>query len=698
MSDLVKVEIHGDVAVLKVDNPPVNALGVGVRAGLLEGMKAIEQNGSLKAIVLACAGRTFISGADIREFGKPMTGVSLVEIFGRFENSKIPVIAAIHGIALGGGLEVAMACHFRIATRDTKVGQPEVNLGLIPGGGGTQRLPRAIGPERAVQMIAGGAPISADEAVKLTLIDEIFEGDPIAAGLAFARKIIAEKRPLRVLRNDDSKLAAARADRSLFTDAAASVLKRGRGLDAPQACVEAVSWSLDVPFDEAIAKEWQLFMQLMAGDQSRAQRYVFFAERDISKIAGVTPETRPRSVKSVAVVGAGTMGGGIAMSFANAGIPVTLIEVAAEPLDRGLGIVKKNYQATAARGGLTPDAVAKRLDLIKGSVGLENVKDADLIIEAVFETMEVKKQVFSALDQHAKPGAVLATNTSYLDVNAIAEITKRPQDVVGMHFFSPANVMKLCEVVRGSKTAPEVLATATSISKKIGKVPVVVGVCHGFVGNRLLGIRAQQADRLLYLGASPQQVDGVLTKFGMPMGLFAMADMAGLDIGWRSRKDQGIRSDIPDTLCEMGRFGLKAGKGYYRYEEGSRTPQPDPEVEATIAKICREKGIERRPVSDEEIFDRMMFPMINEGARLLEEGIAARASDIDVIWIYGYGWPIQTGGPMHFGETYGLGRVAERLTYLEGIDRDKSLHPVPLLEKLAFSGEGFATFAKGAGK
>jgi 3-hydroxyacyl-CoA dehydrogenase len=698
VSDTVRIEIHGEVAVLKIDNPPVNPLSASVRAGLLAGIKSLEQNDAIKAVVIACAGRTFISGADIREFDKPMSGNGLVEIFDHFERSKKPIIAAIHGVAFGGGLEVSMACHFRIAAKDAKLGQPEVNLGLIPGGGGTQRLPRAIGPERAVQMIVTGAPIGADEALKLTLIDEIFEGDATIAGVEFAGKVIAENRPLKRLRDDESKLKAARANRRLFTDAAAAVLKKNRGLKAPQACVEAVSWSLNVPFDEAIRKEWRLFLNLMQGDQARAQRHVFFAERDTGKVPGVSPETKPRNVSSVAIIGAGTMGGGIAMSFANAGIPVTLIEVGAEALERGLTTIRNIYRATAARGGLAPEQLTKRLDLIEGVVGTEHVKDADLIVEAVFETMDIKKSVFAALDQHAKPGAILATNTSYLDVNVIAEFTKRPQDVVGMHFFSPANIMKLCEVVRGAKTTPDVLATATSLARKIGKIPVVVGVCHGFVGNRMLEVRAQQADRLLYLGASPQQVDAVLTKFGMPMGLFAMGDMAGLDIGWRSRKDQGITSAIPDALCEQGRFGLKAGKGYYRYEEGSRTPLPDPEVDALIANICREKKIERRPVSDEEIFDRMMFPMINEGARIIEERIASRASDIDIIWIYGYGWPIQTGGPMHFGETYGLARVAERLAYLAGIDKDRSLYPAPLLEKLAFSGDSFDSILKPAAK
>ncbi|HUN95435.1 MAG TPA: 3-hydroxyacyl-CoA dehydrogenase NAD-binding domain-containing protein, partial [Bradyrhizobium sp.] len=581
MSDIVKLERRDVIAIVTVNNPPVNALSAAVRGGILENIKSAAADPDVKAIVLTCAGRTFIAGADITEFGKPPKPPALNDVLAEIENSPKPVIAAIHGTALGGGLEVALACHFRVATKDAKLGLPEVKLGLLPGAGGTQRLPRAVGPELAVKMIVGGDPIGAPEALKNGLIEEIVE-ESAAGGEAFARKVLAEKRPLRKLRDDNSKLAAAKADRSIFTSAVAAMTKRARGLEAPFVAADAVGHAIDLPFDEGLKKERESFLKLVASDQSKAQRYAFFAEREAAKVSGVPEGTKPRQVGRVAIIGAGTMGGGIAMSFVNAGIPVTLIETGEEQLKRGMGVMQKNYEATAARGGIPADAPAKRMGLITGVVGLENVKDADLVIEAVFETMAVKKEVFGKLDQYAKPGAVLASNTSYLNINDIAKETKRPQDVLGMHFFSPANVMKLCEIVRAEKTAPDALMTAVSIARKIAKVPAVVGVCDGFVGNRMLAQRGKQAEKLLFEGALPQQVDAVVTKFGMPMGPFAMGDLAGLDIGWRSRKDRGIKSEIADALCEAGRFGQKTGKGYYKYEGGSRAPLPDPEVEKLI--------------------------------------------------------------------------------------------------------------------
>jgi len=695
VSEVVKVERHDAVAIVTVNSPPVNALSAAVRKGIADGVKSAQADDSVKAIVIACAGRTFIAGADITEFGKPPQSPSLHEVIEVIENSTKPVIAAIHGTALGGGLELALGCHFRVATKDAKLGLPEVKLGLLPGAGGTQRLPRAVGPEMAVAMIVGGNPISAAEALKNGLIEEIIDGEPAVGGEAFARKVLAEKRPLRKLRDDDSKLAAAKADKSIFTNAAAAANKRNRGLEAPLAAAEAVSHSLDQPFDQALKSERELFMKLMNGDQSKAQRYAFFSEREAAKVAGVPDGTKARDVKQVAIIGAGTMGGGIAMSFANAGIPVTLIETGDEQLKRGLGIMQKNYEATAARGGIPADAPAKRMGLIKGVVGLENVKDADLIIEAVFETMAIKKEVFGQLDQHAKPGAVLATNTSYLDINAIAAMTKRPQDVLGMHFFSPANVMKLCEIVRGEKTAPDALMTAVAVAKRIAKVPVVVGVCDGFVGNRMLAARGKQAEKFLFEGALPQQVDAVLTKFGMPMGPFAMGDLAGLDIGWRSRKDRGIKSEIADAICEAGRFGQKTGKGYYKYEAGSRSPLPDPEIEKLIEETTAKLGLKRRAISDDEILERLMYPMINEGARILEEKIAARPSDIDVVWLYGYGWPIYRGGPMFYADQVGLKHIADRLSFYAKQTNDPSLEPTPLLKRLADEGKTFASLAKG---
>ena len=695
MSEVVKVERRDAVAIVIVNSPPVNALSAAVRKGIADGVKSAEADASVKAIVIACAGRTFIAGADITEFGKPPQSPSLHEVIEVIENSSKPVVAAIHGTALGGGLELALGAHFRVATKDAKLGLPEVKLGLLPGAGGTQRLPRAVGPELAVKMIVGGDPIGAADALKNGLIDEVVDGEPAVGGEAFARKVLAEKRPLRKLRDDDSKLAAAKADKSIFTNAAAAANKRNRGLEAPLAAAEAVSHSLDQPFDQALKSERDLFLKLMNGEQSKAQRYAFFAEREAAKVAGVPDGTKARDVKQVAIIGAGTMGGGIAMSFANAGIPVTLIETGDEQLKRGLGIMQKNYEATAARGGIPADAPAKRMGLIKGVVGIENVKDADLIIEAVFETMAIKKDVFGKLDQFAKPGAVLATNTSYLDINQIAAMTKRPQDVLGMHFFSPANVMKLCEIVRGEKTAPDALMTAVAVAKRIAKVPVVVGVCDGFVGNRMLAARGKQAEKFLFEGALPQQVDAVLTKFGMPMGPFAMGDLAGLDIGWRSRQDRGIKSEIADAICEAGRFGQKTGKGYYKYEAGSRAPLPDPEIEKLIEETTAKLGLKRRAISDEEILERLMYPMINEGARILEEKIAARPSDIDVVWLYGYGWPIYRGGPMFYADSVGLKTIAERLSFYAKQTNDPSLEPTPLLKRLADEGKTFASLAKG---
>jgi 3-hydroxyacyl-CoA dehydrogenase len=695
MNDVVRLERSDVIAVVTVNNPPVNALSAAVRRGIFDAIKSAGADPQVQAVVLSCAGRTFIAGADITEFGKPPQPPSLVEVISEIENCPKPVIAAIHGTALGGGLEVALGAHFRVATKDARLGLPEVKLGLLPGAGGTQRLPRAVGPELAVRMIVTGEPIGAAEALKNGLIEEIIE-NPAADGEAFARKVLAEKRPARRLRDDDSKLAAAKADRSIFTNAAAAANKRNRGLEAPLACAEAVSWTLDTPFDEALKKERESFLKLMAGDQSKAQRYAFFAEREAAKVSGVPEGTKPRPVERVAIIGAGTMGGGIAMSFANAGIPVTLIETGEEQLKRGMGVMQKNYEATAARGGIPADAPAKRMGLINGVVGLENVKGADLIIEAVFETMAVKKEVFTAIDAYAKPGAVLASNTSYLNIDQIAAVTKRPQDVLGMHFFSPANVMKLCEIVRAEKTAPDALMTAVAIARRIAKVPAVVGVCDGFVGNRMLAQRGKQAEKLLFEGALPQQVDAVVTKFGMPMGPFAMGDLAGLDIGWRSRKDRGITSEIADALCEAGRFGQKTGKGYYKYEPGSRAPLPDPEVEKLIDETLQRLGRKRRTVSDEEILERMMYPMINEGARILEEKIAARPSDIDVIWLYGYGWPIYRGGPMFYADQVGLKHIADRLSFYAKETNDPSLEPAPLLKRLAEEGKTFASLAKAA--
>lgn len=682
MSNVVSLKSHDAIGIITIDSPPVNALSAAVRGGILECVQRAIADPSIQAIVLTCAGRTFIAGADITEFGKPPKKPNLDEVLTSIESSPKPVVAAIHGTALGGGLEVALACHFRVADKSSKLGLPEVKLGLLPGAGGTQRLPRAVGPELAAKMIIGGDPIGANEALQNGLIEEVVE-EASSGGEGFARKLLAERRPPRRLRDDDTKLAAARSDRSIFTGAVATITKKVRGLEAPFVAADAIGYALDLTFEQGLKKERELFLRLMSSDQSKALRYAFFAEREAARIAGVETGTKSRSVEGVAIIGAGTMGGGIAMSFANAGIPVTLVETGKDQLDRGLGIIRKNYEATAARGGIAADAPAKRLALITGVVGLENIGQADLVIEAVFETMAIKKEVFGQLDKIAKSGAILATNTSFLDINDIAKETKRPQDVVGMHFFSPANVMKLCEIVRTKSSAPDALVTAVSLARKIGKVPVIVGVCDGFVGNRMLMARQRQASQLLFDGALPQQVDAALTKFGMPMGPFAMGDLAGLDIGWRSRQDRGIKSEIEDALCEAGRFGQKTGKGFFRYESGSRAPLADPEVEKLIDQTLKRLGRKRRTISDEEILERTTYAMINEGARVLEEGIVARASDIDVVWLYGYGWPAYRGGPMYYADHVGLKTIAAKLSDYAKEASDPSLEPAPLLKQLA---------------
>ena len=695
MPGQVELRRDGNVAVIVVDNPPVNALSHDVRAGLIEAFTRARDDAAVEAIVLTAAGRTFIAGADITEFDKPPTVPTLVDVIALIDSIGKPVVAAVHGTPLGGGLEVTLGCHFRVAAPGTRLGLPEIKLGLIPGAGGTQRLPRLVGMEMAAQMILTGNPIAAADARAAGLIDEIVEGDIAAAGIAFARKLLAEQRPVRRVRDREDKLAALRADPKAFDEIVAAHLKRGRGLQAPAAAVEALRWTLDLPIDVALKREREKFMELRGGDQAKAQRHIFFAEREAAKVPGLGPEIKAREVRRAAVIGAGTMGGGIAMCFANAGIPVTLIETSGEVLKRGLGIIEKNYRATAARGGLTEAQVGERMALFDGTTGMEQVAGADIVVEAVFEEMDIKRKVFEALDRLAPAHAVLATNTSYLDVDAIAQTTKRPASVVGMHFFSPANVMRLLEVVRGAQTAPETLATALAVGRRIGKVPVAVGVCHGFVGNRMLRARSVEAERLLLEGALPQDVDGALTEFGFPMGPFAMADLAGLDISWRMRKAQGARAEIADQLCEAGRFGQKTQKGFYLYEAGSRTPRPDPAVEALIVATSKRLGISRRPFERQEIVERLVFPMINEGARILDEGIALRAGDIDVIWIHGYGFPLWRGGPMFYADTIGLPYVRDRLAAFARQTGDPRHEPAALLTRLASEGGGFGSLPKG---
>jgi 3-hydroxyacyl-CoA dehydrogenase len=681
----VDLRRDGDVAVVTADNPPVNALKHEVRAGLAEALAQARDDGAVTAVVIVCAGRTFFAGADITEFGKPPQAPSLHDVIAAIEAMPKPVVAALHGTALGGGFELALACHFRVAVSGARVGLPEVKLGLLPGAGGTQRLPRLVGPEKALQMIVSGEPIGAAEASDDGIIDEIVEGDLTEAAIDFARRIVREGRPLRLVRDREEKLIG-----EGFADAAEALTRRLRGREAPAACVEAVRNAIVLPFEEGLKREAELFRKLVTGDQSKAQRHIFFAEREAAKVPGIPEGTKPRPIARGAVIGAGTMGGGIAMCFANAGIPVTIIETGSDLLQKGLDRVAANYRATVSRGGLSADEMERRIGLITGATELEAVGSADIVIEAVFEEMDLKRRVLSDLDRLAKPNALLATNTSTLDVDEIARATKRPQDVLGTHFFSPANVMRLLEIVRGAATSPDALATAVTLGRRIGKVPVTVGVCYGFVGNRMLARRSAETERLLLEGALPQEVDATVVAFGFPMGPFAMADMAGLDVGWRIRKGRGERNAIEDALCEAGHYGQKTGKGYFRYDAGSRAPIPDPEVEKIILETSARLGVNRRPVAQEEIVERMIFPMINEGARILEEGIATRPGDIDVVWVYGYGWPVWRGGPMYYADRLGLAHIRDRLTYYADRSRDETLRPTPLLARLGAEGRGFA--------
>jgi 3-hydroxyacyl-CoA dehydrogenase len=682
----VDLRRDGEVAVVTTANPPVNALKHEVRAGLTQALVQARDDDAVKAVVIACSGRTFFAGADITEFGKPPQAPSLHDVIAAIEAMPKPVMAALHGTALGGGFELALACHFRVAAPGARVGLPEVKLGLLPGAGGTQRLPRLVGPEKALQMIVTGEPIGAAEARSDGIIDEIVEGDLTAAAIDFARRIVREGRPLRLVRDREEKLIG-----EGFADAAEALTRRLRGREAPAACVEAVRDAIVLPFEEGLKRESELFRKLVTGDQSKAQRHIFFAEREAAKVPGIPEGTKPRPIASGAVIGAGTMGGGIAMCFANVGIPVTIVETGRDLLQKGLDRVAANYRATVSRGGLSADEMERRIGLITGVTELEAVGAADVVIEAVFEETDLKQRVFSDLDRLAKPNALLATNTSTLDVDEIARATKRPQDVLGTHFFSPANVMRLLEIVRGAATAPDALATAVALGRRLGKVPVTVGVCYGFVGNRMLARRSVESERLLLEGALPQEVDAAVTGFGFPMGPFAMADMAGLDVGWRIRKGRGERNEIEDALCEAGHYGQKTGKGYFRYDAGSRTPLPDPEVEKIILETSSRLGVNRRPIAEEEIVERMILPMINEGARILDEGIAARPGDIDVIWVYGYGWPVWRGGPMYYADGLGLAHIRDRLTFYADRSRDETLRPAPLLQRLAAEARGFAS-------
>lgn len=648
INSVVSLETQGDVAVIIIDSPPVNALSADVRDGLAGALEAIKANPAIRAAVLACAGRTFIAGADISEFGKPPRGAALHDVLDAIESAPVPVIAAIHGTALGGGLETALCCHYRVSDAKAKFGLPEVKLGLLPGAGGTQRLPRVVGAEKAVAMVTSGAPMNAKAALAAGLIEEIIEGDLTAGAVAFARKVVAEGRPLKRVRDDNSKLGGtAESLAPMFAAFRASNAKAFRGFEAPEANIKCIEAAVGLAFDEGMKVERNEFMKLMQGLQATAQRYVFFAERQAAKIDGLAPDLKPLPVQSVGIIGAGTMGGGIAMNFLSAGIAVTIVEMKQEALDRGVATIRRNYENSAKKGRFTQDEVEARMARLTPSLSLDDLGQSDLIIEAVFENMDIKKDIFGKLDKIAKPGAILASNTSYLNVDEIATSTSRPEAVLGMHFFSPANVMRLLEVVRGAKTSPQILATAMAVGKAIGKVSVVAGVCHGFIGNRMLSARQDQANKLILEGAKPSDVDRVLVDFGFPMGPFQMADLAGLDIGWSAETSKG--ETVRDRLCEAGLRGQKNGHGFYDYDE-ARNRTPSRVAEQIILDYAAEKGINRRDIDDAEILERCLYPMVNEGAKILDEGMAQRASDIDIVWINGYGWPVYRGGPMFWAE------------------------------------------------
>ncbi|MEZ5801027.1 MAG: 3-hydroxyacyl-CoA dehydrogenase NAD-binding domain-containing protein [Nitratireductor sp.] len=690
MSEVANIERRGAIGIVTIDNPPVNALSHAVRSGLSSAISELAGDDAIKAIVIHCAGRTFFAGADIREFNSAPQEPHLPEVIQQIEDCPKPVVAALHGTALGGGCEVALGCHYRIAVPAAKLGLPEIKLGLLPGAGGTQRMPRLIGAKAALDLIVSGEPIGARKALDAGMIDAIADGDILEEAIGFARTLVDTAKQVRKISAEHGWTDRDREAIGEYDAHAAALIERKRGLDAPRACVESVRNAIILPFAQGMKRERELFMELKNGTQSAAQRHLFFAERAALKIKDMPRDVKPLAVMRAAVLGSGTMGGGIAMNFANAGIPVTIIDPAADALERGMATIVKNYERSAQRSGKGADWVEARMALITPSNSMEAAGDADLVIEAVFEDMALKKEIFAKLDAITKPTAVLATNTSTLDIIEIASATSRPQSVIGMHFFSPANVMRLLEVVRAEKTGFEALATAIAIGQKIGKIPVTVGVCHGFVGNRMLYARGAQVERLLVEGASPQAIDSVLVKFGFPMGPCAMGDLAGLDVGWRARKQAGRVAPIADAICELGRFGQKTGKGYYIYREGSRRGEADPEIDALIRQVGERLGVKRREISESEILERLIFPMINEGARILDEGIAVRASDIDVIWIYGYAWPVQNGGPMFHADQIGLKKICERLEAYAEATGDESLKPSRLIRQLAEAGKGFS--------
>lgn len=684
---------HGDIAVITLDNPPVNGLGHSTRTGIVDGVNRALENAAIKAIVLVGSGKGFSGGADIREFNSPkvLQEPSLNTVIRVIESAEKPVIAAIHGMAMGGGLELALGCHYRVATAGAQIALPEVKLGILPGAGGTQRLPRVIGLEPALNMIVSGTPVMSEKLSGTRLFDQMLDGELIAGAVTFARSV-ADRRPLPKVR--DLRIDMPNAEG--YLQFARNTVRTVAGpFPAPLKCVDAVAATVTKKFEEGLAFERSLFLELVQTPESKALRHAFFGERAASKIPDVPADTPLRDIKSMAVIGAGTMGGGIAMNFANAGIPVKLLEMKQEALDKGLATIRKNYENSMKKGKLTQEQLDKRVGLISGTLSYDDIGSADMVIEAVFEDIAVKETVFKKLDDVMKPGAILASNTSTLDVDKIASFTKRPQDVIGTHFFSPANVMKLLEIVRGAKTAKDVLATVMALAKKIKKTGVVSGVCDGFIGNRMVEQYIRQAFFLLEEGALPEQVDKAIEKFGFAMGPFRMSDLAGNDIGWYIRKRRYIEkpdviySKIGDKLCEKGRFGQKTSAGWYDYKAGDRKAYPSDEVNQMVIAHSADMGLQRRKISDEEIVERLVYALVNEGALILEEGIALRASDIDMVYLTGYGFPLFRGGPMFYADTVGLTNVLHSIRKYAKGHHPEAWKAAPLLEKLAAEGKSF---------
>src|SRR5712671_848001 len=693
MSEVARYAVRDGIAVITLDNPPVNGLGNALRSALLAHLKKAEADPAVKGAVLIGSAKAFSGGADIREFNQPRSKPDLPDVNDRQDAMKKPLVAAIGGFALGGGLELALGCHYRIALSKAQLGLPEVKLGILPGSGGTQRLPRIVPMAEAVKMMTTGNPISADKAKQFGLVDAIVEGDLLDAALSFAKTILAEGAKIRRVR--DMKPRIEGDPKAFFAQARELVAKESKGYPAPLVILGCAEAAATLPFDEGRKVERDGFAKLVATSESKALRHMFFAERQSAKIPDVPEDTPTREIRKAAVIGAGTMGGGIAMSFVNAGIPVTLIDMTEEAVSKGLKKIKDNYAATVSKGRLKQEDMNKRISLIKKTTSLQEASDADIIVEAVFERMDVKQEIFRKLDAIAKPGAILASNTSTLDVDQIAAATGRPQDVIGTHFFSPANVMRLLEVVRGKKTAKDVLATTMKLGKVLKKVPVVSGVCDGFIGNRMIEKYGQQSLFLLDEGCSPEQVDAAAQKWGLAMGPFTMGDMAGLDIGWEIRKRRYkerpdfVYSKVGDRIAEAGRYGQKTGKGWYLYQPGNRKPIPDPEVDKIITDYRKEQGAKTRAISDEEIVERLIYALVNEAAKILEEGIALRASDIDMVYLTGYGFPPFRGGPMFYADTVGLDKVLASIEKFSKGYMGAVWKPAPLLVKLAKQGGKF---------